>query len=181
MSDPYVILDRDGVINIDSAEFIKTPDEWQPIDHSLDAIALLCRHGFKVAVITNQSGIGRGLFDVDALEAIHARMRSQVMAAGGAIDAIYFCPHHPDTGCDCRKPKPGLFQALARDKAVDLRRTFAIGDSIRDIEAGIAAGCRPLLVRTGNGLQTLRNNPQLNPLQVFANLYEAATYIVTTS
>ncbi|MDD4914238.1 MAG: D-glycero-beta-D-manno-heptose 1,7-bisphosphate 7-phosphatase [Methylococcales bacterium] len=180
MSDSYVILDRDGVINIDSAGFIKSPAEWLPIDGSLEAIALLNEHGFKIAVITNQSGIERGLYDLAALAAIHDKMRQLVSAAGGGIEAIYFCPHGPDSHCNCRKPKPGMFLTFASDRGADLKNTYSVGDSIRDIQASMAAGCRPLLVKTGNGLQTIQNNPQLN-VPIFENLYDAATHIISTS
>jgi D-glycero-D-manno-heptose 1,7-bisphosphate phosphatase len=180
MSNTYVILDRDGVINIDADKFIKSPEEWLPIAGSLEAIALLNRHGFKVAVITNQSGIARGLYDLNTLTAIHDKMCRLVSDAGGKIEAIYFCPHGPDSQCDCRKPKPGLFKTFAADKQVDLENTYSIGDSLRDIQASLAVNCRPLLVKTGKGMQTIQNNPQLN-IPIFENLYDAAKYIISTS
>ncbi|MGZ4958581.1 MAG: D-glycero-beta-D-manno-heptose 1,7-bisphosphate 7-phosphatase [Methylomonas sp.] len=180
MTDRYVILDRDGTINIDSDGFIKSPAEWLPIPGSLEAIALLNQHGYQVVVISNQSGVGRGLFDMTTLEAIHAKMRQMAAAAGGNIEAIYFCPHGPDDDCSCRKPKSGLFEAFATDKGVDLTAVYAIGDSFRDIEAALAAGARPILVKTGKGRKTIHNHPQLN-LPIFENLYDAATHIVSTS
>lgn len=180
MTDKYVILDRDGTINIDSDEFIKSPAEWLPLPGSLEAIALLNRHGYKVVVISNQSGVGRGLFDLATLEAIHAKMRQMVCSAGGSIEAIYFCPHGPDDDCSCRKPKQGLFEAFAADRQVDLTHVYSIGDSFRDIEAALAAGAKPMLVKTGKGQKTLKNHPQLN-LPIFENLYDAATHIVSTS
>lgn len=180
MTERYVILDRDGVINVDSDAYIKSPDEWTPISGSLEAIAELNRHGYQVIVITNQSGIARGLFDLATLEAMHSKMRQMLTEIGGQIEAIYFCPHGPDEHCSCRKPKPGLFAAFAKDKQIDLKNIFSVGDSYRDIEASIAAGAQPILVKTGKGLKTLQDHPQLN-LPIFENLYDAARYIVSTS
>ncbi|MGY6274105.1 D-glycero-beta-D-manno-heptose 1,7-bisphosphate 7-phosphatase [Methylomonas sp. MgM2] len=180
MTDRYVILDRDGTINADSDLFVKSPEEWLPLDGSLEAIALLNRHGFKVVVITNQSGISRGLFDLATLDAMHDKMRRLLTQAGGRIEAIYVCPHGPDDGCDCRKPKPGLFLAFAKDMQVDLSDVYAIGDSYRDIEAASAAGAKPILVKTGKGQKTLKQHPQIN-IPTFENLYEAATHIVSQS
>jgi len=180
VTDRYVILDRDGTINIDSDLFVKSPDEWLPLDGSLEAIALLNRHGLKVIVITNQSGVGRGFFDLATLDAMHDKMRRLTVRAGGQIEAIYACTHGPQDDCNCRKPKPGLFQAFAKDKQVDLTEVYAIGDSYRDIEAAWAAGAKPILVKTGKGLKTLKNHPQLN-IPIFENLYDAASYIVSQS
>lgn len=176
----YVILDRDGVINVDSDAFIKSPEEWTPIPGSLEAIARLNRRGFKVVVITNQSGISRGLFDLAALEAIHAKMRQLTLEAGGELEGIYFCPHGPESQCLCRKPKPGLFKTFAREKNVELENTYSIGDSLRDIEASMAVSARPILVKTGKGRITLANNPQIN-IPIFENLYDAVTFIISTS
>ncbi len=180
MTDRYVILDRDGVINVDSDSFIKSPEEWQALPGSLEAIADLNRHGFKVVVITNQSGIARGLFDLATLELMHDKMRTKLAEAGGCIESIYFCPHGPDEHCFCRKPLPGLFEYFAQDKQIDLKKVYSVGDSYRDIEASIAAGAQPMLVKTGKGLKTLQDRPQLN-LPIFENLYDAAKYIVSTS
>jgi D-glycero-D-manno-heptose 1,7-bisphosphate phosphatase len=177
MSQAYVILDRDGVINVDSADFIKSADEWQAIPGSIEAIAELSRHGFKIAVLTNQSGVGRGLFDLQALDAMHDKMLDSVRALGGDIEAIYFCPHGPQDGCACRKPKPGLFLQLAREHEVDLSRTYAVGDSGRDLQAAIRAGAKPILVKTGKGLKTLADYPNPN-FPVFENLYDAARFII---
>jgi len=176
----YVILDRDGVINVDSDDFIKSPQEWLPIPGSLDAVALLTRHGYKVIVISNQSGIARGLFDLSTLAAIHQKMQSLVSASGGKIEAIYFCPHGPKDNCLCRKPKPGLFNDFAADSHAQLHNVFSVGDSLRDLEASLAAGAKPLLVKTGKGLKTIRDNPQLTT-PIFENLYDAATYIISQS
>lgn len=180
MTGRYVILDRDGTINVDSDEFIKSAAEWLPLPGSLEAIAMLNRHGFRVAVVSNQSGIARGLFDLATLDAIHAKMLQLTRAAGGEIEAIYYCPHGPGDHCDCRKPKAGLFRRLADDKLIDLSATFAVGDSLRDVQAAETAGAKPILVKTGKGLQTLNDNPQLD-VPVFDNLYDAAAYIVSES
>ena len=172
----YILLDRDGVINRDSDEFIKSPEQWLPLDGSLEAIALLNAHGYQVVVVTNQSGIARGLFDEPMLEKIHAKMRQLAQEKGGAIAAIYYCPHGPDSDCDCRKPKAGLLKAFAADFNADLTTIAVVGDSLRDLQAAEAVGAQPILVKTGKGQQTLLNNPQFNFL-VFENLYDAAQYI----
>jgi D-glycero-D-manno-heptose 1,7-bisphosphate phosphatase len=146
-----VILDRDGVINHESAGFIKSPEEWLPIPGSLDAIACLCKAGFSMVLITNQSGLARGLLSRRELDAIHEKMAMELRVREAALTAIYLCPHEPDDGCACRKPKPGLFYQAARDLGFRLDETWAIGDSVRDVEAAKAAGAKPVLVRTGNG------------------------------
>lgn len=173
----FVILDRDGVINQDSDSFIRSPDEWLPIPHSLEAIARLTCSGFRVAVLTNQSGIARGLFDLDTLERIHARMRAATAAAGGRIDAIFYCPHGPDDDCACRKPKTGLFANFAREFGTKLQGIPAIGDSMRDLRAAESVGADPILVRTGKGQQTLDQHPRL-AVPVFSDLYEAVTHVL---
>ena len=151
-----IVLDRDGVINHDSDAYIKSPEEWRPLPGSPEAIARLCNAGFRVAVVTNQSGIARGLFDLSTLAAIHAKMHAVVAQAGGRIDAIFFCPHGPDAECPCRKPKPGLIhEALARFGAQPAE-TWTIGDQVRDLQAGHAAGCRTVLVLTGKGQATMQ-------------------------
>jgi D-glycero-D-manno-heptose 1,7-bisphosphate phosphatase len=175
----YVLLDRDGVINYDSDDFIKSPEEWLPIEGSLEAIALLNEHGFKVVVITNQSGLARGLFNTATLEKIHAKMQRMSAEKGGKIDAIYFCPHGPDDDCNCRKPKPGLLRAFADDNNVNLNGIAVIGDSLRDLQSAEAVGASPILVKTGKGEQTLHKNPNLN-IPVFENLYDAAKYIIAS-
>ncbi|HEY9571548.1 MAG TPA: D-glycero-beta-D-manno-heptose 1,7-bisphosphate 7-phosphatase [Pusillimonas sp.] len=154
------ILDRDGVINQDSAAFIKHPDEWQALPGSIEAIARLSRAGWRVVVASNQSGIARGLFSMDTLNAIHAKMRREVVLAGGVIDAIFVCPHGPDDGCDCRKPKPGLFHDIARRYDINLKNVPAVGDSLRDLQAASQADCATWLVLTGNGEKT-RNRGEL--------------------
>jgi len=149
-----IILDRDGVINQDRAEFVKSPDEWVALPGSLAAIARLSRAGWRVVVATNQSGLARGLFDMAALNAIHAKLRHELAAQGGMIEAIFVCPHGPHDGCSCRKPLPGLFAQIARRYDVALDNVPAVGDSLRDLQAAAAAGCQPYLVLTGNGTQT---------------------------
>jgi D-glycero-D-manno-heptose 1,7-bisphosphate phosphatase len=146
-----VILDRDGVINADSDAYIKSPAEWVPISGSLEAIASLTNAGMTVAVATNQSGLARGLFDIDMLNRIHGLMVERVGAVGGRIDAIAFCPHGPDAGCGCRKPAPGLLLALAKRFGVSLVDVPVVGDSVRDLEAAASVGARPILVRSGKG------------------------------
>jgi len=149
-----VILDRDGTINQDSDQYIKSPAEWKPIPGSLEAIARLTQGGWRVAVATNQSGLSRGLFDMSALNSIHAEMHRAVGQAGGRIDAIFFCPHAADSNCECRKPKPGLLREIASRFGVELEGVPMIGDSLRDVTAAAAAGAQPWLVLTGNGRKT---------------------------
>lgn len=151
-----VILDRDGVINQDSDRFIRSPDEWQPIPGSLEAIARLSRAEYKVVVITNQSALARGYYDMETLTAIHAKMLSLLHEKGGKIEAIFFCPHGPDDGCDCRKPLPGLFEELARRSGRDLKGVPAVGDSLRDLVAAVRVGALPVLVKTGKGRRTMK-------------------------
>lgn len=148
------ILDRDGVINQDSNAFIKSPDEWIALPGSLEAIARLSRSGWRVVIASNQSGVARGLFSMNTLNAIHAKMRRELAAVGGSIDAIFVCPHGPDEGCACRKPKPGMFFDIARRYDIDLKNVPAVGDSLRDLQAASQAGCSPWLVLTGNGKKT---------------------------
>ena len=146
-----VILDRDGTINADSADFIKTPEEWRPLPGALEAIARLNHAGWHVVVATNQSGLGRGLFDVAALNAMHAKMHKLLAAAGGKIDAVFYCPHTPDDLCQCRKPAPGLFEQIGERYVVNLADVPAVGDAPRDAKGAVAAGCEPHLVLTGKG------------------------------
>jgi D-glycero-D-manno-heptose 1,7-bisphosphate phosphatase len=180
MSQNYVLLDRDGVINIDSDDYIKSADEWNPIPKSLEAIALLNKHGFKVAVITNQSGVGRGLYDEAVLNEIHNKMMRLTEEKGGRIDAIYYCPHIPIDNCDCRKPKPGMLNQFAKANNISLADVFFVGDKIADIQAAESAGAKPILVKTGKGQNTLNNNPGIKHL-FFENLYDAAKYITSTA
>ncbi len=182
MSRRLVILDRDGVINHDSDDFVRTPDEWLPIDGSIEAIAKLSSAGFTVAVATNQSGIGRKLLDKPALDAMHEKLRSLVKDAGGDVDRIVYCPHHPDDGCDCRKPAPGLYQKLSRRYGVPLDRVPIVGDSERDLIAARTVNARPILVLTGRGKKTAAILKQRGDrVETFANLAAAATLLIAES
>jgi len=148
-----VILDRDGTINADSDQFIKSPEEWEPLPGALDAIARLNHAGWHAVIASNQSGLGRGLFDVASLNAMHAKMHKMLSAQGGRIDAVFYCPHSPDEGCRCRKPMPGLFEQIADRFGVDIKGVPVVGDGLRDLQAGVAAGCEPHLVLTGKGAE----------------------------
>lgn len=170
-----LVLDRDGVINHESADFIKSPDEWRPIKGSLEAIARLSQAGYDVVVVTNQSGIGRGYFDANTLAQIHIRMIDHVQQHGGKIQSIFFCPHHPDDDCACRKPKTGLYKELADRLKLHFDNVFSVGDSVRDLLAARSAGATPVLVKTGNGRKSLKqieSQPKLglNKTLVFDNL-----------
>ena len=149
-----IILDRDGVINYDSDQFIKNPEEWKPIPGSLEAIARLNQAGYRVVVATNQSGIGRGLFDMPMLNSIHDKMHKSLAQVGGRIDAIFFCPHANDANCACRKPKSGMIEEIATRYGVSLKDVPAVGDSLRDLEAAARLGAQPYLVLTGKGAKT---------------------------
>ena len=151
-AEPLVLLDRDGVINRDSAQYIKSVAEWHPLPGSLEAIAQLTAAGFRIAVISNQSGIGRGLFSEATLAAIHGRMLAAVAAAGGSIAGVFFCPHRPDAGCACRKPKPGMLLQAAEAFGCELAGVPFIGDKLSDVQAAQAVGARPILVGSGVAL-----------------------------
>ncbi len=148
-----VILDRDGTINADSEAFIKSPQEWEPLPGALEAIARMNHAGWHVVIASNQSGLGRGLFDVGSLNAMHAKMHKLLSAHGGRIDAIFYCPHAADEGCHCRKPSPGLFEQIAERFGIELKGVPVVGDSLRDLQAGVAAGCEPHLVLTGKAAE----------------------------
>ena len=166
-----LVLDRDGVINKDSREFVKSPAEWLPLPGSIEAIAKLSRAGYTVAVASTQSGLARGLFDRAALRAMHRKLRRLVAAEGGKVDRIVVCPHGPDDGCDCRKPMPGLLTRLARHFGTSLDDVQVVGDSLRDLQAAASAGAQPVLVRTGNGEKTLRELPdELRHVPVYRDL-----------
>lgn len=168
-----IILDRDGVINHDSDLYIKSPDEWVPIPGSLEAIARLNQWGYRVVVCTNQSGIGRGLFGMDTLNAIHDKMIKAIAQVSGSIDAIFFCPHTNADNCECRKPKPGMLKEIAARYNADLTGVPVVGDSLRDLQSAMAVGARPLLVLTGKGRKT-KSDPALpEDTPVFADLAAA--------
>lgn len=166
------ILDRDGVINHDSDAFIKSPDEWVALPGSLEAMARLSRAGWRVVIASNQSGIARGLFSMDTLNAIHTKMHEQLAAAGGKVDAIVICPHGPDDNCLCRKPRPGMFHDIARRFDIDLAQVPAVGDSLRDLQAAKEAGCAPWLVLTGKGEKVWNAGDLPAGTQVRKNLAE---------
>jgi D-glycero-D-manno-heptose 1,7-bisphosphate phosphatase len=150
-----IILDRDGVINADSENCIKSPAEWRPLPGSMEAIARLNQVGYRVAVATNQAGVARGLFDMKMLNAIHQKLHTTAQSCGAHIDAIFFCPHRAEESCDCRKPKPGMLQAIGRRFDTSLKQVPLVGDSLRDLQAGFAVGCTPFLVMTGKGEKTV--------------------------
>jgi D-glycero-D-manno-heptose 1,7-bisphosphate phosphatase len=177
-----VVLDRDGVINADSKDYIKSPDEWRPLPGSLEGIAALSNAGWTVTVASNQSGVARGLFDAETLARINARMESAVSAAGGRLDGVFFCPHGPDDGCDCRKPRPGLLWQIAGAFSSDLGAVPVIGDSERDLEAAESVGARPILVLTGNGPKTLELRQAAGKqTEVYADLGAAARALLDES
>ncbi len=170
-----VILDRDGVINAESDDYIRSLADWAPLPGSLEAIAALSRAGHTVAIATNQSGLARGYFSLDDLEAIHRELCRRVEALGGTVAGIFHCPHHPDEGCDCRKPATGLLRAIERELGLPLCCAVLIGDSLKDLQAAEAAGCRPLLVRTGRGgatLAVLHNTRSAAGLRAFPPVYD---------
>jgi D-glycero-D-manno-heptose 1,7-bisphosphate phosphatase len=178
---PLVILDRDGVINQDSDDYIRSVADWIPLPGSIDAIARLSRAGYKVAIATNPSGIGRGFYDEYALAQMHELMHTLVEDAGGHIDAVVYCPHLPDAGCACRKPLPGLLDAIAEVLQVPLQNAWFVGDAEKDLETALCRECRPILVLTGKGERTLSKlSPQLREVTVIvADLAAAATHILT--
>lgn len=173
-----IILDRDGVINQDSDDYVKSLEEWIPIPGSIEAIARLSRAGWSVAVATNQSGLARGYFDASTLDAMHQRLRQLVAEQGGEIALIEHCPHGPEDGCDCRKPLPGLFRRIAEHFGLgDLSGVPTVGDSTRDLEAGVALGATPLLVKTGKGLLSLQK-PLPAGTQIFDDLAAVADHLL---
>jgi D-glycero-D-manno-heptose 1,7-bisphosphate phosphatase len=165
-----IILDRDGVINHDSPAFIKSPAEWIPIPGSLEAIARLNQADYRVVVASNQSGIARELFDMSTLNAIHQKMHSAAQQVGASVDAIFFCPHAAIDNCDCRKPKPGMFEEIAKRFKVSLKGVPTVGDSLRDLQAGFISGCTPYLVLTGKGEKTSQTGGLPPGTQVFPDL-----------
>ncbi len=168
-----VLLDRDGVINEDSDNYIRSADEWRPIEGSIEAIAKLHRAGHQVVVCTNQSGLARNYFQLADLEAMHRKMRALVEQAGGAVAGIYYCPHLPEAGCNCRKPLPGLIDQATADLGLSAKGATFVGDSLKDLEAAQARDCLPVLVTTGKGQATrlkLSEHSSLSDTPVFANL-----------
>lgn len=173
-----VILDRDGVINYDSDEYIKSVDEFVFIPGSVEAIARLNQAGYRVAVATNQSGIGRGYFDLDTLNQMHAKLTRALAAIGGQIEMIAYCPHAPDDECECRKPKTGMLLDIARRLSVSLHNIPVIGDSLRDLESARSVGAQPILVKTGKGERTLAKGKGLENIPVYENLSAAVDALI---
>lgn len=178
-----VILDRDGVINEDSDSYIKSVEEWRPLPGSIDAIARLFRAGYTVVVATNQSGIGRGLFDLDDLEAMHAKLNDLLAETGTELAGIFYCPHSPDDGCGCRKPAPGLLDAISSEFDMPLTDVPIVGDSLRDLQAGATHRCTPILVRTGKGATTEpklaeQKDVALQQTRVFDDLAQVVDYLL---
>ena len=172
-----VILDRDGTINEDSDQYIKSPEEWRPIKGSLEAIARLTQADYRIVVATNQSGIARGLFDTRTLFAIHDTLLRALAQHGGRIDAFFFCPHAPEAGCACRKPQPGMLLEVARRFNVPLDQAYMVGDTLRDLQAAAAAGARPVLVLTGNGARAREAGDLPSWTRVFPDLAAFAAHI----
>ena len=173
-----IILDRDGVINHDSDQFIKSPSEWKPIDGSVEAIARLNQNGYRVVVATNQSGIGRGLFDMATFNAINDKMMELVFRRGGRIDAVFFCPCTAEQHCHCRKPDTGMFEDIATRFQTGLNGVPAIGDSLRDLEAAAKVGCVPILVLTGKGKRTKEKSALPRDTKTFADLAKTVKFLV---
>ena len=173
-----IILDRDGVINFDSDHYIKSPEEWKPIPGSLTAIARLNQKGYRVVVSTNQSGIGRGLFGMDMLNAIHDKMLKAAAQVGARIDAVFFCPHTDSDLCACRKPKPGMLEEIAARYNIGMDGVPMVGDSLRDLQAATAVGARPILVKTGKGVKTAIDPALPQGTLVFADLAAAAAGLI---
>ncbi len=173
-----IILDRDGVINHDSDEFIKSPDEWEAIPGSLEAIAKLNQAGYRIVVVTNQSGLSRGLFTLDDLHQIHHKMHKFLEDVGGTVEAIFFCPHHPKEECQCRKPRPGMFQDIANRLGISLVNVPVVGDSLCDLQAAIASGAKPVLVLTGKGKQTVDEMLGFDDVPVYNDLADFVNHFL---
>ncbi|MDH5784305.1 MAG: D-glycero-beta-D-manno-heptose 1,7-bisphosphate 7-phosphatase [Chromatiales bacterium] len=173
-----IILDRDGVINRDSDDFIKSVDEFVTLPGSVEAIARLNQAAYRVAIATNQSGIARGYYDIDTLNAMHEKLRAELALHGGSIDMIAYCPHGPDDACDCRKPLPGMYHEIARRFDISLNGVPVVGDSLRDLQAAQAVEAMPILVRTGKGKHTLAKGEGLEGISVFDDLAAAVTALL---
>ena len=172
-----LILDRDGVINYDSDAYIKSVAEWIPLPGSIEAIAQLSKAGWTVAIATNQSGIARGYYDIATLEAMHARLRALVAEQGGEVGLVVYCPHGPDEGCDCRKPKPGMLKIISEHYKVPLAGIWFVGDSLGDLEAAKAVDSQPVLVKTGKGEKTQAKNLPVGTL-IFDDLAAVAAELI---
>ncbi len=174
----YIILDRDGVINIDSDDYIKSPDEWEPIEGSLSGIAKLNRAGYQVVIVTNQAGIARGLFSINILDAIHRKMHKELKKCGGEILDIFYCPHHPNDDCECRKPRPGLLLQFAKKYNVDLTKLSMVGDNIKDILAAQSVGVKPHFVMTNPNVDS--NSTDLVGVTKYKNLADFVNKFLAT-
>jgi D-glycero-D-manno-heptose 1,7-bisphosphate phosphatase len=173
-----IILDRDGVINKDSDDFIKSPDEFIPLPGSLEAIAKLNKAGYTIAVATNQSGIARGYYTLETLRDMHDKLATLLARHGGHIDFIAYCPHGPDDNCDCRKPRPGMYHQIAEHFDCTLKNVPVIGDSLRDLQAAHTVGATPYLVRTGKGARTIEKGEGLDGVPIFDNLLSVVNELV---
>jgi D-glycero-D-manno-heptose 1,7-bisphosphate phosphatase len=173
-----IVLDRDGTINHDSDQYIKSPQEWRPIPGSLEAIARLHHAGFRVVVATNQSGVGRGLYDMATLNAIHEKMHKAIGQVGGRLDAVFFCPHTADSKCECRKPRAGMLQEIGKRYGVEMAGVPCVGDGLRDLQAADAVGAQPMLVLTGKGEKTLRDGGFPRNTVIFPDLAFAAAALL---
>ncbi|MFK7993000.1 MAG: D-glycero-beta-D-manno-heptose 1,7-bisphosphate 7-phosphatase [Granulosicoccus sp.] len=179
MAIKLIVLDRDGVINNDLERPVRTPDEWVPIEGSLEAIARLYQAGWSVAVATNQSGISRGLIELTTLHDIHQRMHEQVNQVGGKIDVVAFCPHTDSDDCGCRKPAPGMLYTISERLGIELTNVVMVGDSLRDMQAAMAAAATPIIVRTGKGQKTLDNHKGLEHIPAFDDLASYVDHLLT--
>jgi len=175
-----IVLDRDGVINYDSDEYIKSVDEWRPLPNSIEAMAKLTQAGFRLAIAANQSGVARGYFTLDTLHAMHEKMSGLATEAGAKIDYIAYCPHGPDDQCDCRKPLPGLIAQIAKALEIDPKGAYMVGDSLRDLQAGVSAGLKPVLVLTGKGKKTFDKGLSIDGVEVFNDLNAFADHLIAT-
>ena len=176
-----LLLDRDGVINEESDDFIKCPEEWRPLPGAMGAISRANQLGFQIVVVSNQSGLGRGLFSIEMLHQIHNRMLDEVTKHGGRISAIFYCPHLPEQNCRCRKPKTGLFESIEKRLGAKIDEAFYVGDRLSDIKAAQKIGALPMLVKTGHGEKTLDELPKHGGVQVFRNLTHAVDWLRTNS
>lgn len=173
-----VFLDRDGVITAEPPYFAHKPDQFKVLPNSLDAIKLLNENNFKVILVSNQSGIGRHYYTVQDMQVFNNLLTSSLNQINAHIDKIYFCPHHPDEGCECRKPKPGMLLLAEKELNIDLKHSYVVGDRLVDIQAGKSAGCTTILVRTGHGGHEIQSYPDINPHIIVDNIYDAALYII---
>ncbi len=177
---PAVFLDRDGVINENRADYVRTWEQVVFLPGVFDALRVLADNDFAVVVVTNQSAVGRGIMAAETLQGIHDRIAQRIAQEGGRVDAIYACPHRPDEGCSCRKPQPGMLLQAAADLDIDLAASYLVGDAVTDMEAALAAGCHPVMVRTGRGVAQLAKleAKKLTGVEVFDDLGQAVAWIL---